>query len=910
MRPVRTVRAWLARFGGLFGRRRRDRELAAELESHVQMHVADNLRAGMTPEEARRQALLKLGGIEQVKENVRDFSPGVFLDALLNDVRYAVRSLWLNRAFATVAILTLGLGIGANTAIFSAVNAALLRPLPFSAPDRLVRLVSVQSGRSLGGPSPMDTRDLADAAREFEGMVVYDRWRKNVSFSGSSRPEQMIVGLVPGEYFSLLGLRPLRGRLFTDEEAEPGKHFVAAISQSLWRSRFDSDPQILGQAIRINSETYEIVAVMPDVIPPWMEQTGGAIRIWTPFSFPEYWTEAARGARGFGSLARLKTGVPYDQARAELAAISARLAREHAVDEGVTTAIVPLADTRSGPVRPVLLMLAAAVGLVLLISCANLAALLLARNSARYRELAVRLALGASRSRLLRQLLLETSVLSLAGGLLGVLLAWLVSVALSQHSAIAELPYANSFGSLSEFWSSSFDPRVLLFAFGISILTSALFGLWPALSGTRVSIAETLKEGGRGGTAGVTKATLRRALVIAEIALSLVLILAAGLLAQSVLRLQHQNLGFRPDHVLKARFYLPSARYPDSRSITQFCDQFSERLRSLPGVADASVTTAFPPSVPWTQMFSIEDRMPARLSDIPTTRWAVVDDRYLSVMGMSIDSGRDFAESDTAAGLPVALINREFARRYFPHENPLGRRIHMGPPQGLLDASSAGAASSTVVTVVGVFANFPNDGMGAPAAPQILGLFRQQPDVNFGFKDIVVRTKGDPADMASELSDAMGELDPEVPLAEVQTMTDYLGGSIANTRLTTFLLSAFAGLGTLLATIGAYGLISYLVAQRTQELGVRVALGADPFAVLWLILRQGLWMGLAGVSLGAGAAILLRQFLSRFLYGISETDPVTLASAAFILLLVVATASAIPAWRASRVDPMVALRQE
>lgn len=891
----------------MFWNRKFERELDDELRSYVELQAAEKVRRGIAPEEALRLVWHELGGMEQVKENVRDFRPGVFMDTLLQDVRYALRLLRLNPGFALVAILTLGLGIGANTAIFSALDAALLRPLPFAAPDRLVRLVSIQGGKSLDGPSPMDTRDLSSSARGFEGMVVYERWRKNVSgIRGSSSPEEMMVGLVPGEYFSLLRVQPAMGRLFTPQEVEPGRQFVAAISRSLWRSRFNSDPGILGQTIRINSEAYQIIAVMPDIIPLWMEHTGGPIRIWTPYSRPEFWTEAARGGRGFPSLARLKPGVSYDQARAELAAISARLAREHPVDEGVTTTIVPLADTRSGPVGPVLLMLAAAVGLVLLIACANLAGLLLARNSARYREMALRSALGAGRSRLLRQLLTETCVLSLAGGSVGLLLSWLVSVVLSPRSELLELPYTSSFGLLSDFWSVSVDPRVLLFTLVISLFTGVLFGLWPALSGTRVSIGDALKEGGRGGTTGVAKATFRRALVIAEIALSLVLVFAAGLLTQSVLRLQHQNLGFRPDHVLKAKFYLPPVRYPDARSITQFCDRFSERLRMLPGVADASITTGFPPSIPWTQLFTVEGRMPTRFSDIPTTRWALVDRRYLPAMGMSILSGRDFAESDTSTSLPVALINREFARRYFPDESPLGQRIHMGPPPG--DAAIVDVPASGVVTVIGVFADFPNDSMGAPAAPQILALFRQQPDVNFGFKDLVVQAKAAPAGMASAISGAVRELDPEIPLAEVQSMTDYIDGSISNTRLTTFLLSLFAGLGTLLAVIGAYGVISYLVAQRTQELGVRVALGADPSSVLWLILRQGIWMGFTGVSLGIGAAILLRQFLSRFLFGISEADPATLLSAGFILMLVVSTASAVPAWRAMQIDPIQALR--
>jgi predicted permease len=894
----------------LWRRRRLDRDIDDELRFHLDTLARRERDRGAEPGEAERLARLKFGNPTSFREALREMWTFHWLEAMFQDTRYAARTLAKTPGFSAVAILTLALGIGANTAIFSAVDAALLRPLPFPAPDRLVRLQSMQGGRSLGGPSPMDARDLAGAARGFDGMVVYDRWRKNVSVRGSDRPEEMVVGLVPGDYFRILGIQPLMGRLFTEEEAQPGKQYVAAIGQSLWRTRFDSDPRILGQTMRINSETYQIVAVMPDVIPAWMEQTGSPIRIWTPFSFPEYWTEAARAARNSGSLARLKPGVSYDQARAELTAISARLAREHAVDEGVTNTIVPLADTRSGPVRPVLLMLAASVGVVLLIACANLAGLQLARNSARYREMALRSALGAGRGRLLGQLLLETSVLSLAGGTVGLAVSALISIALALPSGTLELPYASSFGLLAHFWSASIEPRALLFACVISLLTAILFGLWPAFAGTRISISDTLKEGARGGAAGVAKATFRRGLVIGEIALSLVLVFAAGLLTQSILRLQGQNLGFRPDHVLKGRFYLPAVRYADARSITQFCDRLSERLRTLPGVADASVTTLFPPSIPWTQMFTIEGRMPARLADVPTTRWGVADHRYLPVMGMSIVAGRDFSASDSASTPPVALVSQEFVRRYFPNENPLGRRIHMGPPRGMLDASSAGATSSTVVTVVGVIADFPNDGMGAPAAPQILGLFRQQPEVNYGFKDIVIRTFGDPSGIAPAAADALRTLDPEVPLSEAQSMTEYLGESISNSRLMTRLLGLFAGLGTLLAVLGAYGVISYLVAQRTQEVGVRVACGAAPGAVLWMILRQGIGMGLAGVGLGVCAALVLRQFLARFLYRISETDPATLAGAAIILLLVVAVASAVPARRAMRIDPIDALRGE
>ena len=698
-------------------------------------------------------------------------------------------------------------------------------------------------------------RDFARANHTFESLVVYDHWRKNISgIEGGKEPEEMVVGLVPGSYFELLRIRPLMGRLFTEEENQYGKHYVAAIGAGFWRTRFAADPGILGRTLRINAETYVIVAVMPDVVPAWMDQTSAPISIWTPFAFADIWTEASRGERGDFALGRLKPGVSFDQARAELAALAAGLARDHPIDEGIGAAIEPLADTRAGPVRPVLLMLAGAVAMVLAIACSNLAGLLLARNSARSREIAVRAALGAGKWRLLRQLLVETLLLSLSGGAAGLVLSSVASTALVRFSAAGALPYTTAANSLPQFWSAGVDLRVLPFTFGISVVTALLFGLAPAFAGLRVPPGNALKEGSRGSGAGLGRQRFRRVLVVAEMALSLVLVVAAGLLVESMIRLQRQNLGFRPDRLLKAHLYLPPARYPDSAAITQFCDEFGRRASALPGVLDASVTTVFPPSIRWTQMFTIEGRPASRISEVPAARFGVVDAAYLRTMGMTLVEGRDFAESDTAASLPVALVNQEFVRQYFPDEDPIGRQIRLGAPPGLAAAVAgrAGSASGSIA-IVGVTGNFLNAGMAMPPAPQILALFRQQPGLNYGFKDIVLRTAmDDPENMAPAVARELRSLDPDIPLGEVQSMSGYLNHQTADARFTTALLGLFAGLGTILAVIGAYGVVSYLVVQRTHELGVRIALGAGSGSILWLVLRQGISMGLARNRAGPG----------------------------------------------------------
>jgi putative ABC transport system permease protein len=559
----------------------------------------------------------------------------------------------------------------------------------------------------------------------------------------------------------------------------------------------------------------------------------------------------------------------------------------------------------------VLWLVSGAVGMVLIIACANLASLLVARNSARARDLAVRAALGAGRVRLVRQLLLETLILSLAGGFAGLGLAWTAGWALVRIKANGTVPYTNAANALPQFWTATPEARVLLFALGVSIVTAVIFGLAPALTGTRLALVEALHEGGRSGTAGAAKQRFRRMLVVMEVGLSLVLVFAASLLVETMARLQGNDPGFPPDHLLIAHMYIPPVRYPNADAITRFCDAFGDRVRALPGVLDVSIGTGYPPVMGWKQMFTVPGVGWSRQSDIPTAQFAGVDGHYLRTLGLQLVGGRDFSDSDTATSQSVAVVNEEFARRYFPNRDAIGRQIHPGPPPEVAAGPFANFGGSTSnITIVGVVRNFMNQGMAQPTAPQIFTLFRQFPGLNFGFKDIVVRTKGDPEIYAPTVARELKSLDADMPLGEIRSMDRHMGTQTADKRFTTVLLGLFAGLGTILAVVGIYGVVAYLVAQRLHEFGVRLALGARGRHIVWLVVRYGLLVGLAGVALGVAGSLVVRKALARLLYGVSASDPLTLAAVALSLLFVVIAASAIPAARALRVDPVQTLRRE
>ena len=897
------VRNWFrSRLPSFRERSDREKEFNREVESHLEMETEEFLNSGLSSEDARYAARRAFGNTTLVQEDVHAIWSAVWLERLASHGKYAARSLRKNPGFTTVAVLTLALGIGANTAIFSVINALLLRPLPFSAPDQIVRIYSTKNGAPVGGPSPMDMRDFAQSTHSFQKMVVYDTWRKNVSFGTAvGEAEQMRVGLVPAAYFEVLNVRPIIGRLFTEDENQEGRHFVAAISARLWKDRFAGDRAVLGRKVRINDEPYTIVAVMPDTIPEWMEPwRPGLVEIWTPFAFADIWSESSRSARGFCALARMKPGVSLAQAQTDLATAAAGLAAAHPANQGIGVAIRRVSDTRVGELRPMLFLLMGAVSLILLIACVNLANLLLARNSARQRELSVRAALGASRGALIRHLLAETLLLSLTGGAVGLVVAQIGLASLTRMHP----------ENLSQLGSIGLDWRVLGFTVTVSLATSLLFGVAPALTGTRRNLVDALKQGGRSGTLGRPAHRIRNLLVVTEMAMSLTLLVGATLLVRSIIGLEHQRLGVRQGHLLKGHIYIPDVRCPNPGAITRFCDNFATRIRALPGSIDATVTTVYPPNNGWTQMLNIAGHPLTRIQDIPSAQFGLADAHFLRTLGIPLISGRDFAESDSADSPPVALISEEFKHRYFPTEDPLGRRIHIGPPAFLQIAPGANITDSADVTIIGVVGDFRNAGLALPPEPQITVLYSQHPLVNYGFKDIVVRTAAEPRLLIPEIRRQLHELDPDMPFAEVQTMEELVEAKTGAQRFTTVLLASFALAGLVLAVVGIYGVIAFLVAQRQQELAVRIALGASRVMVLWLVLKRGLEMATIGAAIGLFGAWATQRLTTGFLFNISPVDPLTLAGAALFLLTVAALASAIPGARVFRIDPAQTLRQD
>jgi len=904
---VKIVWNWLkAELSLLFRRRDLENDLRRELQSHIDLEAEQQQESGASEDESHYAARRAFGNATLVAEDVRESWSLAWLEHFFRDLRYGARALRKSPGFTAVAVLTLALGIGANTAIFSAIDALMLRPLPFTASDQLVRIYSTQKGMfntfaNPDGPSALDVRDFAQRSRSFQNMVAYDTWRKNVSFGESAgQPEQMAVGLVPAAYFEILDIRPIIGRLFSEDENREGKNYVAAISAQLWKNRFAGDPSVLGRKIRINGEPYTIVAVMPDVIPAWVEP-GRHSEIWTPFPYsPDMWSESGRGERGYAVLARLKPGVSLEQAQADLSVIAAALAAEHPVDQGVGVAVKRLADSRAGALRSMLYLLMGAVSLILLIACVNLANLLLARNSARQRELAVRAALGSGRGGLIRQLLAETLLLSLVGGAAGFACAEIGLRALTRMHP-ENLPQLGSVG---------IDWRVLTFTLLVSLVTSLLFGLAPAFMGTQLNLVDALKQGGRSATSGRSSQRVRSLLVITEMAMCLMLLVGASLLVRSIIRLESQNLGIRQDHLLRGRIYLPPVRYTNPGVRTRFCDDFATRVRALPGVIEATVTTVYPPNNGWTQMLVIPGDPVTRIQDIPSAQFGVVDQHFLRTLGIPLIRGRDFAESDSATSPPVALISEEFKRQYFATEDPIGRKIHIGPPQLPGIAVEENITDDVDVTIIGVIGDFKNAGLAVAPQPQITVLYSQNPVVNGGFKDILIRTTSEPHLLEPEIRTQLRALDSDMPFAEVQTIDELVERQTGGQRFTTLLLASFALAGLALAVVGIYGVVSFLVVQRNQELAVRIALGASHANVLWLVLNQSLKMAAIGATIGLLGACAAQRLMTGLLFGISPVDPATFVGGAALLLAVAAIASAIPGARVLRIDPAQTLRRD
>lgn len=843
------------------------------------------------------------GSLQGVRDRAMlDRLPATHMKATLQNLHSTLRRIRKEPAFTALAVLTLALGIGASTTMFGVLNAVLLRPIPFPQPDRLVRIFSTERGNVLG-PSPMDLRDLNAQNHTFEKMAVYDVWRKNVSFtSGSAEPEQMRVGLVPGEYFEILGIKPHLGRIFQAEENRWGNNFVAIISYNFWKTRFHGDPAVLGKIIRINDEPYTIIAVMSREIPDfWVGTPNGKTELWTPFvpyldKNSSVWTESARGDRGWGAVGRLKPGVTIEQANADLERIANSLAVEYPADHGIGVQVEPLQEDQVRNLRPVLRLLMGAVVLILLIACSNVANLLLVKNSARTREIALRKALGADRWSLIRQFGIENFTLGLLGGVVGCAIAWWACAAVARVHP-AQLPQLSSV---------TVDLRVLGFTFLVSICSSAIFGTVPVLANLKVSPAEAFKESGRTNTASRSRKHLGSVFVASEIAFAVMLLVGTGLLVQSLLHLENQRTGFRPDHLLRTHLFLSPVRYPSTGSITRFSDEYVTRVRQLPGVLDATISAASPPDDQWKQNFTIDGRPVSRLEDTPMAARNASDSHYLRTLGIPLIQGRDFSDSDTETSPRVALVNQAFVRTYFPAEDPVGKQIRISVAQQV----GSGNRADEVFTIVGVSGDTMNRGPALPPMPHFTTLFRQTPDLNVGFKTLIVRTALHPLQLAGPIREQLHSLDANLPFAEVATMDELIEQQTADRRYTTGLLVLFAALGLLLAGIGVYGVVSYVVAERTGEIGLRLALGARRADVLWLVVRQGIGMAAAGVGAGLLGAWLFRKAATQLVFGVSPADPITFLTAAAVLVALAILACLVPARRAIRIDPMAALRYE
>jgi putative ABC transport system permease protein len=873
------------RLRSLFRRGRVERELSEELGFHLEKLVEEKLAKGMTPEEARYAALRELGGAEQIKEECRDMRRVNWIEDFLQDLRYGLRMLAKSRRFTAVAVLTLALGTGANTAIFSVVNTVLLRPLPYKDADRLVTVWGRNRARGfdIDQVSPLDFADWRAQSHLFEGMAASTDVQ--YTLTGVGEPAVIVAYSFSADYFHVLGVAPLLGRTFLPEEEQAGRNNVAVLSYSLWQSRFGGRRDLVGKSISLDGAPYTVVGIMPPGFqhPPFTQ-------LWTPLTVVK---EAAndRAYRYLRVMARLKPGVTIPQAQAEMNTIARRLALEYPKTnkEEDATNIIGLRQMLSGDIRPALLVLACAVGFVLLIACANVANLLLARAAGRQKEVAVRAALGASRSRLLRQLLTESVLLGLASGALGLLLAfWCVGALLPMFPPTIfniSIPHLDKI---------PIDGWVLGFALAVSLLTGLIFGLAPALQAGRVNTNESLKESSRSLIGSAPGRRFRSALVVAEVALSVMLLAAAGLTLKSFLHLLGGNLGFNPQNVLTMRLLLPSYRYKTDAQQVTFSNQALERIRSLPGVKSAGTVTFLPLSGWWGVRQVSAVGQSASQSQPPTAVWSSVTPDYFPALSIPLLRGRFFTDQDTQGAQAVAIVSKSLAGQLAPNADLVGKQVNAEGVKGALE-------------IVGVVGDVHQLGITSEMTSEIYLPFSQLPAPIICF---AVRTASDPAGLAKAAERAIWAVDKDQSIGYIMPMGELASEWLAPQRVVTLLLGGFAGMALLLAAVGIYGVIAYSVTQRTHEIGIRMALGARATHILRLVVGQGLGLALAGVALGLAGSFGLTRFLSSLLYGVRPSDPPVFVAVSALPAGVALLASLIPARRATKVDPMVALRYE
>ena len=877
-----------------------EQELAEEVQSYLEMLIDAKVRDGLEPGEARRAALIELGGVEQVKERVREVRVGHYWGTVWQDLRYGLRSLRKNPAFTSVVVITLALGVGANTAIFSVVNAVLLRPLPYPESDRLVFL-SERSRQAekvfVAWPNYLDWRAQQSV---FEHVGVYNRDSYNLT--GDGEPERLVAGQVSADLFAALRVGAALGRVFTGDEERPGGAPVAVLSHGLWRRRFGGDANILGRAITLNERGYTVVGVMPAGF-----QFPARAELWVPAGQLSGGDWQQRGNHpGLYCVARLRPGVTLEQARAEMETIALRLEKQYpGTNRDARVTLTPLKETVVGDVRLALWVLFAAAGFVLLIACVNVANLLLARSAARRHEMGIRAALGASRPRLARQLLTESVLLSLIGGGGGWLLAdWGVG-----------LLVAGDAGGLPRTGEIRLDGSVLLFTAAAAVLTGILFGLAPAWQAGRVRLHQSIKEAGHGTTD--RRQRTRSALVIAETALALVLLVGAGLLLRSFYQLNRVDAGFDYEHLLSFSLSLPAGKYTSPEQLNNFYSSLIQKLGALPGARSVGLASGLPfGNSSWRLPFVVEGRPVPPPGEVPSLEACAVSPDYFRTMGIPLRAGRYFTEQDNrqhlagrdlsglnegargVVGLNAIIIDEEFARRYWPGEDAVGKRIRLAPV----------APDSPVLTVVGVVGRVKADRLGADSnRVQGYTSYLQFP---FSNMTVVIKSQLEPAQMIAAARRQVQATDAHQPIYNVRTVAQARDDSIAPERLNLTLIGLFAALALALAAVGISGVVSYGVTQRTHEIGVRLALGARTSDVLRLVVGEGMKLALVGLAIGVLASLALTRLLRSLLFGVGATDPLTFAGVAGVLALVALLACYLPARRATKVDPLVALRYE
>jgi putative ABC transport system permease protein len=861
-----------------------EQDLEEELRSHVECRAEDLMRAGLTREEAERQARIELGTCETYKERCREAQGLHWLDELRQDLLYAVRTFRRSRGFTAVAVLTLALGIGANTAIFSVVNTVLLRPLPYKDAGRLVWITDFipRQGNTLVWDS--DYFAWAKQNQLFEGMAAYGP--AEVTLTGVGESERLDGARVTAGFFSVLGVAPMLGRPFLAEEDRPGGPQVCVLSHKLWQSRFGASASILGKTITLNGKPYTVLGVMPPTFEyPWGFQPA----LYVPYDLRET-SGLAPGEMhmAVSVIARLKLGITIRPAKSNLDFINRGLERGYKggyarMMEGARAQVMSLHTHLVGDVRPALLVLVGAVGFVLLIACANVANLQLSRAVRREKEIAIRTTLGAGRGRLARQLLTESLLLAGLGGAAGVgLAAWGVS-------ALRTLGPAN----IPHLAEIHIDYRVLIFTALVSMVTGLAFGLVPVLAATETHPSESLKEGGLRLSAGPGREQTRRALVVVQLALALVLLAGAGLLMRSFLRLTATDPGFDPHNLLTARIGLPGNRYPRPEMQRAFFENLLSSLRTLPGVSAAEAVVA-PPL--WGYMmaagFDIEGVL-ARADFNTVAQINIVSPGYLHAIGVPLISGRAFTPLDTADAPKVVVFNRACARAFFPHEDPVGKRIQI--------------AGMDWATIVGVVGDLRQAGLISRPEPEIFVPYLQAP---YSEMAVVIRSTQDPRRLMGAVRSRVESLDKSLAIYEVMTVDELMARQVASRKFNMALLGLFAFLAVALAGVGIYGVMTYTVTQRTHEIGIRMALGARQLDVLRLVLRQGIVLAALGIGLGAAGALAVTRFLSSLLYEVQPRDPVTFVIVSVLLGSIALLATYIPARRATKVDPMVALRYE